>query len=192
MDADMAPHTVTITIQKLQDLFVDSIDDNPLISEWEADAGIQRVANYLMTRPLARTVHVSVRVPDTLELTTARLDRVRAAIHRYCDARISENQRERHYTILTGLISLAYSTLLWIAITLLFSAVLTSIDLPDWFIVTADLFYILAAWALLWGPIESVLFTWLPNLLSIRVYRTIRRSEFTFVPVPMSPVDDML
>jgi hypothetical protein len=188
----MAPHEVTITIQKLENLFVDSIDDNPLISEWEADAGIQRVANYLLTRPLARAVRVTVRVPDTLDLPPARIERVRSAIDRYCDARISENQRERHYTILTGLISLAYSTLLWIAITVVFSVVLTSIDLPDWFIITADLFYVLAAWALLWGPIESVLFTWLPNQLSIRVYRTIRRGEFSFAPVKMSEPDDVL
>jgi uncharacterized membrane protein YhdT len=188
----MAPHHVTITIQKLQDLFVDSIDDNPLISEWEADAGIQRVANYLMTRPLARHVQVSVRVPDTLELTPARTERVRAAIHRYCDARISENQRERQYTIITGVISLAYSVVLWVVITFLFNALLSATTLPDWFIVTADLFYILIAWALLWGPIESILFTWLPNLLSIRVYRTIRRSEFAFVPVQMSSLDDLL
>lgn len=188
----MAAHDVTITIQKLQDLFVDSIDDNPLVSEWEADAGIQRVANYLMTRPLARHVHVTVRVPDTLELTPARTERIRAAINRYLDARISENQRERHYTILTGLISLAYSIVLFVVISVLLNAVLTSITLPSWFLVTVDLFYVLAAWALLWGPIESILFTWLPNQLSIRVYRTIRRGEFAFVPVQMSPLDDLL
>jgi hypothetical protein len=188
----MAPYEVTITIFKLRDLFVDSIDDNPLISEWEADAGIQRVANALITRPLTSEVKVTVRVPDALELTPARLERVQAAIERYCDARISENQRERRFTILTGLISLTYSVVLWVVITILFNALLTSFSLPDWLIITADLFYVLAAWALLWGPIESVLFTWLPNQLNVRVFRTIRRGKFTYVPVKMSEPDDDL
>jgi hypothetical protein len=182
---------MTINIFRLTDLFVDSIDDNPLVSEWEADAGIQRVANELMTRPLIRDVHVTVRVPDTLELTSAGIERAQGAIVRYCDARISENQRERRYTILTGVISLVYSAALWIIITLVFSALLSSITLPTWFIVTADLLYILAAWALLWGPLESILFTWQPNYLAIRVYRTIRRGTFTFQPVKMSEPDDL-
>ncbi|MFN8377824.1 MAG: hypothetical protein U0452_04060 [Anaerolineae bacterium] len=78
----MAPHHVTITIHRLRDLFVDSIDDNLLVSEWEADAGVQRVADYLKTRRLARGVNVTVRVPDTLDLTPARIDRARAAIDR--------------------------------------------------------------------------------------------------------------
>ena len=186
----MAPHNVTITIFRLQDLFVDSIDDNPLISEWEADAGIQRVANALLTRPLTSSVHVTVRVPDTMDLTPAREERARAAIDRYCDARISENQRERRFTIQSGLISLAYSTVIWIVITVLLNVVLTSITLPQWLIVTADLFYILAAWALLWGPIESILFTWLPNQLSVRVFRTIKRGHFVFEPVKLSEPDD--
>ena len=188
----MAPYPITITIFRLRDLFVDSIDDNPLISEWEADAGIQRVANELLTRPLTRNVHVTIRVPDSLELTPARMERAQAAIDRYCDARISENQRERRFTILTGLISLAYSAALWIVITLALNAILSSITMPNWLVVTADLFYILAAWALLWGPLESILFTWLPNLLAIRVYRTILRAKFTFEPVKMSEPDDLI
>jgi hypothetical protein len=188
----MTPHHIAITIFRLRDLFVDSIDENPLVSEWEADAGIQRVADQLQTRPLTRDVHLTIRVPETLELTPARIERVQAAIIRYCDARISENRRERHYTILTGLISLAYSAAIWAVITLAFTVLFTSITFPDWFVVTADLFYILAAWALLWGPLESILFSWLPNLFAIRVYRTIRRATFTFESVKMSEPDDLL
>lgn len=185
----MATHHVTITILKLRDLFVDSIDDNPLISEWEADAGIQRVANYLLIRPLVSNLHVTIRIPDTLEMPVSTLDRVHAAIQRYCDARISENQRERRFTIQTEFIELAYGGTLWIILSTVMDWVLEQLGLPPWLYNTLDLVYILIAWAVLWGPLEAIFFRWLPNYLAIRVYRVIRRAEFVFEPAKMPDAD---
>jgi hypothetical protein len=185
----MAPHHVTITILKLQDLFVDSIDDNPLISEWEADAGIQRVANYLLIRPLVSNLRVTVRIPDTLEMPASALERVHAAIDRYCYARISENQRERRFTVQTGLIGLAYGGALWVVLSTVMDWILEQLGLPGWLYNTLDLVYILIAWAVLWGPLEAIFFSWLPNFLAIRVYRVIKRAEFVFEPAKMIDAD---
>ncbi|HYO87476.1 MAG TPA: hypothetical protein VER79_02450 [Candidatus Limnocylindrales bacterium] len=185
----MAQHHVTITILKLQDLFVDSIDDNPLISEWEADAGIQRVANYLLIRPLSSNLRVTVRIPDTLEMPASTLERAHAAIERYCDARISENQRERHFTIQTGLIGFAYGFAFWVVMSAILNWFLTQFGPPTWLTDTLDLLYILIAWAILWEPLAAIFFSWLPNYLAIRVYRVIKRAEFVFEPAKMIDAD---
>jgi hypothetical protein len=188
----MAPYAITITVHRLRELFVDSIDDNPLISEWEADAGIQRVANALLTQPFIHTVRVTVRVPDTLDLTPARLARVRAAIERYCDARISENQRERRFKVQTGIIGFIYGFAFWIGMTMIVSRIMGQDGLPTWLTGTLDLIYVVSAWAILWEPLAAMFFTWLPNFLAVRVFRTIKRGEFVFEPVKMSEPDNEL
>ncbi|MFN8377825.1 MAG: hypothetical protein U0452_04065 [Anaerolineae bacterium] len=69
---------------------------------------------------------------------------------------------------------------------------LGQLGLPEWLHDTLELLYIVAAWAILWGPLEAVCYSWLPNFLSIRVYRTIKRGEFAFEQVTMSELDDDL
>jgi cellulose synthase/poly-beta-1,6-N-acetylglucosamine synthase-like glycosyltransferase len=181
------PHHVTITIRKLEDLFVDRIEENPLVPEWEANAGIQRVADYLQTRRLGRGVHVTVRIPDTLPMTAARREKVHAAILRYCDSRIRENRDARRFTIFTGLIGLAYSAAVSIFLSLVTSWALSLLTvLPLWLYEGLAVILVVAAWAILWGPLQAVFYDWLPNFVNIRVYRTIQRGAFTFEHVKMS------
>lgn len=180
------PHELTITIRKLEDLFIDRIEENPLLPEWEADAGIQRVANYLKTRRLGRGVRVIVRVPDTLEITPVMRERLDAAIQRYCDSRIRENQVERRFTILTGLVGLTYSIMVSVLISLSASWLLTQLPLAPWLYNGLSGIFVITAWAILWGPLEAIFYDWLPNFATIRVFRTIQRGEFIIEQVKMS------
>ncbi|MFN8377823.1 MAG: hypothetical protein U0452_04055 [Anaerolineae bacterium] len=179
----MAPHEITITIRKLEDLFIDSPDVNPLCPDWEADSGLQRVALFLKTRRLYKGVHVTVRHPDTLEIPLDGQDWLQRAIDRYCDARIAENASEREFKIQTGLSGLAYGLVVVVLLSRTLNWVLSVLPLdggPEYSLVGL---VEIATWAIVWGPMAAIFFDWLPNWTAIRVYRTIKRGQFEFKPI---------
>ena len=175
----MAPHEVTITIRKPEDLFIDSADENPLQPDWEADSGLQRIFDFLKNRRLRHGVRVTIQYPDTLEVPDHGRNLLMQAINRYCDARIAENQRERRFTIQTGLTGLAYG----VVVSLLLSVVLTwligVLPFPEWMETSLAGLVGIAVWAIVWGPLAAIFFDWLPNWTAIRVYKTIKRGEFS-------------
>ena len=178
----MAPHQVTVTIHKPADLFIDSPDENPMQPEWEADSGMERIFNHLKTRRLARGVQVTIQYPDTLDVPADGAQRLKEAIDRYSDARISENAQERKFTILTGLTGLTYGLLVSVLLSVLFTWLLSVLPLPE--VLEASLTGLvgIAVWAIVWGPLAAIFFDWLPNWTAIRVYRTIKRGEFVLKP----------
>lgn len=179
----MARHKITITIHKPVDLFVDSPDENPLQPEWEADSGMQRVADYLKTRRLGRGVHVTIQYPDTLVIQPNGEEQLHQAIDRYCDARIAENARERKFIIQTGLTGLAYSIVVSALIFLVMGWLVPLLALPDWLNAVLTGLYTIGAWAVIWGPIEAIFYDWLPNWTAIRVYRVIKAGQYELKPV---------
>jgi hypothetical protein len=184
----MAPYQVTIRVRKSADLFVNSTEENPMVPGWEADAGLQRVADFLKVRRLFHGVVVTVQYPNTLELPPDAATRLDEAVERYCDARIAENRRQVRFKIQTGVSGLAYS----VVIALIASSVLA------WLVALLNLsgnvetaltgLYTIGAWAIVWAPLASIFYDWLPNYTAIRVYRTIKRGTFILQPVPMSDV----
>lgn len=187
----MTPHKITVTIHKPADLFIDSPDENPMQPEWEADSGMQRIFNHLKTRRLARGVQVTIQYPDTLDIPANGAQRLKEAIDRYSDARISENAQERKFTILTGLIGLAYG----IVVSLLLSAVLTwlvsALLLPEWLDASLTGLVGIAVWAIVWSPLAAIFFDWLPNWTAIRVYHAIKRGEFILKPIHLEATETL-
>ncbi len=182
----MTPHQITISIRKPVDLFVDSPDENPMQPDWEANSGMQRVADYLKTRRLRRGVRVTIQYPETLELPTDGKERLTQAIGRYCDARVEENARERKFTIQTGLTGLAYSVVVAILLAGVLGWLVSILPLSAWMETALTGLYTVGAWAIVWGPLEAIFYDWLPNWTAIRVYRAIKRGEFVLEPVKMS------
>lgn len=178
----MAPHQVTVTIHKPADLFIDSPDENPMQPEWEADSGMERIFNHLKTRRLARGVLVTIQYPDTLDVPADGAQRLKEAIDRYSDARISENAQERKFTILTGLTGLAYGVVVSLVLSVLLTWLLSVLPLPGWLGESLTGLVGIAVWAIVWGPLAAIFFDWLPNWTAIRVYRTIKRGEFVLKP----------
>jgi hypothetical protein len=179
----MAPHEITITIHKPEDLFVDSPDENPMQPEWEANSGMQRIFNFLKTRRLRHGVRVTIQYPDNLVIPAGGTERLMEAIHRYSDARIAENQQERKFTILTGLTGLAYGLAVSLLLSVFFSFLLSLVILPDWIESSVMGLVTIGVWAIVWGPLAAIFFDWLPNWTAIRVYRTIKRGQFELKPI---------
>jgi tetrahydromethanopterin S-methyltransferase subunit F len=181
----MAPHQVIITIRKPEDLFRDSPDDNPMQPEWEANSGMQRVFNHLKTRRLRRGVHVTIQHPTTLDVPAHAMERLKAAIDRYCDARIAENAQERKFTILTGLTGFAYGIVISVLLSTVLATVSTALQFDDVLAGVVNGLATIAVWAIVWGPLAAIFFDWLPNWTAIRVYRTIKRGQYELKPIVM-------
>ncbi|HYO87477.1 MAG TPA: hypothetical protein VER79_02455, partial [Candidatus Limnocylindrales bacterium] len=182
----MTPHEITITIRKPEDLFRDFPDENPMQPDWEADSGMQRVADFLKTRRLRKGILVTIQHPDTLVIPPDGMEKLHQAIDRYCDARIAENARERKFTIQTGLTGFSYSIVVSVLIFLVMGWLVPLLALPAFLNTVLTGLYTIGAWAIIWGPIEAIFYDWLPNWTAIRVYRAIKRGEFILKPIPMS------
>jgi tetrahydromethanopterin S-methyltransferase subunit F len=178
----MEPHEITITIRKPEDLFVDSSDENPMQPDWEADSGLQRVADFLTVRRLRRGVRIIVQYPDTWHIPPEGPEALKEAVDRYCDARIAENSRIRKFTILTGLTGLAYGVLVSLLLSIVFTWLLSILPFPEWLESSLVGLVGIAVWAIVWGPLAAIFFDWLPNWTAIRVYRTIKRGQFVLTP----------
>ncbi|MBL8146843.1 MAG: hypothetical protein JNL34_10705 [Anaerolineae bacterium] len=185
----MAPHQIAVTIHKPADLFIDSPDENPMQPEWEAESGMERIFNYLKTRRLARGVQVTIQYPDTLDIPANAMQRLKEAIDRYSDARISENAQERKFTILTGLTGLAYALAVSVLLSVLLTWLLSVLPLPELLETSLAGLAGIAVWAIVWGPLAAIFFDWLPNWTAIRVYRTIKRGEFVLKPIHLEGTD---
>jgi hypothetical protein len=184
----MAPYQITIRVRKSADLFVNSTEDNPMVPGWEADSGLQRVADFLKVRRLFRGVVVTVQYPDTIELPPDAPAQLDEAVERYCDARIAENGREMRFKIQTGLSGLAYSVIIAVVASFILEWLVAALNLSGYAEEALTGLYTVGAWAIVWGPLASIFYEWLPNNTAIRVYRTIKRGKFILQPVPMSEV----
>ncbi len=187
----MAPHEITITIRKPEDLFKDSPDENPMQPDWEADSGMQRVADFLKTRRLGKGVRMTIQYPDTLEVRADSKERLAQAIGRYCDARITENAREREFIIQTGLTGLSYSLIVSIILAVGMSWLVEQLPLAPWLSTLLVGLFTIGSWAILWGPLAAIFFDWLPKWTAIRVYRTIKRGDVILKPVTLIESDSV-
>jgi hypothetical protein len=181
----MAPHQITITIRKPADLFMNSQDDNPMQPGWEANAGIQRVFNFLKTRRLFRGVVITIQHPDTLQLPPNAETVLRTAVGRYCDARIAENQQERKFIIQTGATGFTYGLAVSVLLSAVLNTLVVSLEMSDALGQLVSGVATIAVWAIVWGPLGAIFYEWLPNWTAIRVYRTIKRGTMVLKPVTL-------
>jgi hypothetical protein len=187
----MAPHQITITIRKPEDLFIDSPEENPMQPDWAADSGLQRVANFLKVRRLARGVRVIIQYPNTVDVPPQGMELLKQAIDRYCDARIAENSREREFTIRTGLTGLAYGMAVSLLLSAVMNALLSVLVLPEWIEAALLGLVTVGVWAIVWGPLAAIFFDWLPNWTAIRVFRTIKHGQFELKPIVIEEPDSL-
>jgi hypothetical protein len=138
--------------------------------------GVEYCISLLRSQPIRRPVRLELSLP-TAEFDNALGGRLSVALRRYCNQRISYNERERRATRLGGLRSL------WIGLPIVVIGYLLVIfedslvghsgniilDTTGWVLV----------WVGIWFPLDTVLFTPLGYTREIRALRRLRDAEIS-------------
>jgi hypothetical protein len=163
---------VDLRLQSLDEFFrTPSVDP---FSEWYAAYSERPAIEYLEAcvadEPGAEHVHIAVSLPrDAVHADTA--DRLRAALVRYCDAHLIALHRDSRRNNVRGWLMLAITIVVvtffvWLAHRLS--------DSPQEMLAVAAEGLSIAAWVLLWHPLEALVFNRWDYRLDRRVLRTIR------------------
>jgi hypothetical protein len=168
----MSSITVELRLRKLDDFF--RTPDIDPFSEWyEAYSdgpAVTYVEACVADDPGVEHLDVLVRLPRA-EIAAETSERLQAAIHRYCDAGLVTSRRESQRSNSRGWLMLAFSIVVvaffvWVAQR--FSAS------PHTALAIAAEGLSIAAWVLLWHPLEALVFNRWDFRLDRRVLRTIR------------------
>ena len=172
----MSTVTVTLRLRHIDDLFREP-DIDPF-SEWyqaySAEPAIKYVEARVGDNPRIERLVLVIALPrETVEPGLE--DRVIAAIDRYCDARLVSVAEESSRNNSRGWLMLAFS----IVVVSIFLFAARRLDARGWetFSVLSDGLSI-AAWMLLWHPLEALIFNRWDFRLDRRVLRTIRHKAY--------------
>lgn len=176
---DTTTTDITITLKHIDDLF-----GEPTADPWDPSAryrsGIDEIFSKLRAIPIYEAIDIAIRLPHE-EIYDGLEERIRAAIDRYCDARIEANADEIAGIKKEGrrdfLISIAVVITL-LALVLILSYVLKPID----FLQTALVAWTgIAAWAILWNPVDTYVWGWRPNKRDIKYCQKIKSASLQIV-----------
>lgn len=168
----MSSVTVDLRLRSVDDFF--HTPDLDAFSEWyeaySEEPAIEYVAACVGDDPGADHVDVVIRLPGD-GVTKDAEDRLRSAITRYCDGRLLLVQREAARNNSRGWLMLAFS----IVVVAFFVFVAHRLsDSPMEHLAIAAEGLSIAAWVLLWHPLEALVFNRWDYRLDRRVLRTIR------------------
>ena len=166
---------IELRLNRAEEMFVLAPTD--LFSEYRNFlTGVEYCISLLRSQPIRWPVRLQLSLPTT-ELVDGLGDRLSVALRRYCDQRISYNQRERSATRLGGLRSL------WIGLPIVvigyllvvFEGTLVGhagnivLDTTRWVLI----------WVGIWFPLDTFFFTPLGYTREIRALRHLRDAEIT-------------
>ena len=182
----MSTVTVNLRLRCIDDLFT-TPDIDPF-SEWYQAYSDEPAIRYVEARvgdnPRIERLDLVIALPrETVEPGLE--DRVIAAIDRYCDARLASVAEESARNNSRGWLMLAFS----IIVVSIFLFAARRLEDRGWetFSVLADGLSI-AAWMLLWHPLEALVFNRWDFRLDRRVLRTIRHKAHVHVETIDVPV----
>jgi hypothetical protein len=182
----MSPVLVALRLRSLDDFFR-TPDIDPFSGWYEPYSdrpAIEYVQECVADRPSAEHVEIEVALPEAVAHDGAD-DRLHAAVVKYCDARLVAVDRASRRNNARGWLMLAFTVVVvaffvWLAQRLSQSS-------HEVFSVAAEGLSI-AAWVLLWHPLEALVFNRWDFRLDRRVLRTIRdRSSVRVVPLDAEP-----
>jgi hypothetical protein len=166
---------IELRLNRAEEMFV--LAQTDLFSEYRNFlTGVEYCISLLRSKPIRRPVHVQLSLPSGA-FDDALGDRLGVALRRYCDQRISYNQRERSATRLGGLRSL------WIGLPVMVIGYLLVIfentlvghsgnivlDTTGWVLV----------WVGIWFPLDTLFFTPLGFTREIRALKHLRDAEIS-------------
>lgn len=176
---------LTLHLARPEHLFV-APDFSPLDPRWHERPGVE----YLRTLWKRNTSIVRFRLviylpPD--QVRSGLEGEVQAALRRYCEDKIGENEAEitlirtrAREGLLLGLVVLA----LFLALTQMTPLVPF---VPAWLGGLLSESWVIAGWVALWGPFESWLYEWRPNQIAIDFYRQFSSASLAVQPEADEP-----
>jgi hypothetical protein len=179
----MSHTSVTLRLRSVDDFFhAPHIDPrSEWFEEYSLSPGLQYVVEEVADTP--RTAHVSIEIQLPAEaIDDALAEAVTRGMTKYCDARLREIDNASREDRSRGWLMMAVSVvvvfvLIWIA-QLFYDRGLTPL------VVAAEGLSI-AAWMMLWHPLEHLVFNRWDHRLDRRVLCTVRdRSTITITPLP--------
>jgi hypothetical protein len=109
---------------------------------------------------------------------------VRAALQRYCAAKIEENRQQRRLVTRKALRLLGYAALILVfALALMFAFYAGPLRfLPGWLRGLLSILAVYAAALAIWNPLDSLIFDWAPFVRDNATYRLISAIEVVVEP----------
>ena len=181
----MSTVSVNLRLRRIEDFFCDSGLD-PLSPWYEAYSelpAVEYVAQCVSDEPGTERVEIFVGLPaDRVEEGAA--ERLQAGVTRYCDAHLTHVKRASRESTSRGWLMLAFTIVVvaffvWVARQLADSSVSA-------LTIGAEGLSI-AAWVLLWHPLEALVFTRWDFRLDRRVLRTLRDKSEISVEILVDP-----
>jgi hypothetical protein len=166
---------IELRLNRAEEMFV--LAQTDLFSEYRNFlTGVEYCISLLRSQPIRWPVRLQLKLP-TAELADGLGDRLSVALRRYCNQRISYNERERSATRLGGLRSL------WIGLPIVVIGYLLVIyedslvgrsgnivlDTTGWVLV----------WVGIWFPLDTLFFTPLGYTREIRALKHLRDAEIS-------------
>lgn len=173
-------YTISLALDDLNQLFEEP-DFTPFIERKLYKAGIDYIYDELKSLSLNQRTQATIFLPAA-QLESDTLEKVRAAIHRYCAFEMNQNRLELSLLRWQGRKALK-NGLIFLAICLIVSATVESIDLGSEFLhrfISEGL--IIVGWVSLWRPAEIFLFEWWPFYRDNQLMRHIAEMDIVLLP----------
>lgn len=160
-------------------------DVGALFAEPEADpfdpdsrylSGMDEVRNRLIVEKLDDPVRLTLVLPDTA-VTPDTPSTLKAAIDRYCAARIAENQQPIEELRFYGRRSLISAFVIVVALMAITVIVILLLQLNDAFSGMIAGWVGIAVWVIFWNPIDTYVYAWRPYRRERKVYESIQDAE---------------
>lgn len=182
---DPSSNDISLHLQKIEDLFVDP-DTNPFENPNLGISGIQTILNELHKQRLADTLRLTIYLPAD-EISPGLVERTREALQRYCAFQAANSDVEVQNTRLDGRRALGagiIESLVFIVLAVLGYSLSSSQGITPLGILGTLIggFFILAAWVIIWTPVDTLIYYWRPAWREARKYRLIAKADIRILP----------
>ena len=166
------------------DVLLQLDDVGALFAEPEADpfdpnsrylSGMDEVRNRLIIEGMDDPVRLTIMLPDTAVIPDT--STLKAAIGRYCAAKIAENQQQIAELRVDGRRSLISGFIIVIVLMVLTIIVSLLLHLNQAFTGMLAGWVGIAIWVIFWNPIDTYVYAWRPYRREIKVYESIQNAE---------------
>ena len=175
----MDTNTIKIDLNSLEELFGQPSAD-PFDPASRYISGIDEIVGQLKLFSVRRRreKHILITLPQQLS-DAALQEKTWAALHRYCDARVEQSQRDLENVKRKGPRALAYSMVIITIGLTLSGLLLNSGILSETFRTLLSSGMTIFAWVALWEPAGIYLYEWIPLAGDKRLYQLLKKLELS-------------
>lgn len=171
---------IAINLRSIDELFGEPAAD-PWDPETRYRSGIDEIWARLRMIPIAKPVSFTIHLPSTAiseDLET----RTRQAFDRYCMAQIETNSNEIDTIKIAGRRDFVISIVATLGLLALIATIAAVLHLDGVLLSALIAWTGIAAWAILWGPVDTFIWGRLPYRREIRFYEKMLSSDLDVQP----------